>query len=232
MIEPFGPEYVRPPQPDCPNCPCCSVNLCERGRSSVHECRGLTSEETREAVHGCPCSAATTPGTHAHKLAKIRVVRLATEMPLPPLVESLLRALVEGEELTGDEDGLPQLRIRGLVADVDGRPAVTDLGRFYLRARGESRFTTSVEVRAVDWKARTVEASVVCWQGQEPVTVLLDQVLAESKLPAEEVVPGLVLEALANCGAELADDLVLTDVRPLLLPGAGAASDAETGGGS
>ena len=40
MTETFGPEYVKPAPRECPDCPCCSLALCEKGRTSLQECRG------------------------------------------------------------------------------------------------------------------------------------------------------------------------------------------------
>lgn len=213
MTETFGPEYVRPRQADCPNCTCCSGALCERGRSSTMQCFGLTPEEHRETVRDCPCSAATTRGTHAHKAALIRVTRLATELPLTPPVESVLRTLVDGEEVGPDDEGVLQLKVRGLVQVLADRTVLTSLGRRYLTARGEHRFATPVEVLAVDIRTRTVQAVVVGWHLEQPVTLLLDQVTTESKVPVDQLVAGMFLEAEANCRTESADDLVLTDIR-------------------
>ncbi len=213
VIEPFEPEYVRPEPAPCPNCVCCAAALCERGRGSAKQCHGLTPEEYRETVYGCPCSAATTRGTYAYKLALIRVTRLATEMPLLPPVESLLRTLVDGEEVDVEAEGLALLKVRGLVDVLDDRVVLTSLGRRYLVARGEHRYRTPVEVLSVDMKARTVGAVVVGWHMTEPVTLLLDQVAAESKVPPVELVAGMFLEAEANCRTEDVEELVLTDIR-------------------
>lgn len=71
--EPFGPEYVRPANPDCPNCPCCTAPLCEKGRTNpLGGCATYANTDARETVRGCPCSAETTPGTAAHRAAEIR----------------------------------------------------------------------------------------------------------------------------------------------------------------
>ena len=211
MIEPFGPEYVRPAQPDCPNCRCCTAALCERGRASVHRCSGFTSAELIETVYGCPCSSATTPGTHAWRADRVRVTRYATEHPLPPDVEVMLRTLAEGGNVE-DPQTLARLRVIGFAAETDeGAQSVTESGRLYLAARSDQRFVTPVEVLSVDVKARTASVGVVCWRGAEPVTVLLDQLTAHTGLSAEEL-PGTWLEAEANCGAAKADDVVLTRI--------------------
>jgi hypothetical protein len=211
MTETFGVDYERPEEPDCPDCHCCKARLCERGRQSVHTCHGLTPERFRTTVYGCPCSSARTRGTHAWRLDRIRATRYATEHPLAPAMEVLLRALTKGET-SGDLENLARLRVAGFVAEpADQVFLVTELGHFYLAMRAASRFPTPVEVLAVDTKARTVSAVVVGWHLAEPVTLLLDQVQAETGLSAEEL-PGVWLEAEANCYAETAEDLVLTRI--------------------
>ena len=210
MHEPFGPEYVRPPQKDCPRCPCCTEELCARGSTSVMECVGLTSAECKGTVYGCPCSSPLTRGTHAWRVAQIRVTRVATEKPLPPDVEVVLRTLADGGEAT-DLTVLAQLRVRGFAEETEAGHVVTELGRTYLILRGDHRFVTPVEVLSVDTKTRTAEVVVVGWNIKTPVTVLLDQLIAETSLTAEAL-PGTFLEAEANCRAESAEDVVLTKI--------------------
>ncbi|MGX1513948.1 hypothetical protein [Streptomyces collinus] len=213
--EPFGPLYERPAQAPCPDCSCCSAPLCERGRRSVQQCSGSTDAQAMQLVSGCPCSAETTPGTHAWRAARIRVTRHATERPLRTPAVLLLRVLESAEDgpVEDPEDMLGMLKAyRFVTVDGDGRPVITDLGRRYLQARTESRYATPVEVKSVDVKARTAQVVVIGWHLGRDVTVLLDQLLTDTRLAAEEL-PGRFLEAEANCRAETADELVLTKVR-------------------
>jgi hypothetical protein len=211
MIEPFGVDYVRPQSPDCPNCSCCTAPLCERGRTSTHECHGLTPEEYRATVYGCPCSSRLTRGTHAWRLDRIRATRYATEYPLAPAAEVALRALVHGE-VVDDMPMLARLRIAGFVAEpAEGTFTVTELGTYYLNTRSDPRFPTSVEVLSVDVKTRSAQCLVLSWSATEPVTVLLDQLLVDTERTADEL-PGMALEAHANHLAATADDVVLTRI--------------------
>lgn len=211
MTEPFGVDYERPTEADCPNCFCCTARLCERGRQSSHQCHGLTPAEFKVIVYNCPCSSALTRGTHAWRLARIRATRYASEHPLAPAVEVVLRALAQGQT-ADDLQALARLRVAGFVAELAGEVfTVTALGQFYLDMRSAARFLTPVEVLSVDSKARTAQCVVVGWHLTEPVTVLLDQLQAETKLTAQELT-GAWLEAEANCHAAEADDLVLTRI--------------------
>lgn len=76
MTETFGPEYVRPASPPCPDCTCCSKALCDRGRAIAFRCAGLlpsnADPEVRAAVAGCPCSSEAIEGTEAWRAARIR----------------------------------------------------------------------------------------------------------------------------------------------------------------
>lgn len=212
-IEPFGPDYVRPAQRDCPKCQCCTAQLCERGRTSVRQCFGLTPDEHRQTVYGCPCSSSAARGTHAWRAERIRVTRYATEHPLPPDAEVTLRALADGGTVEDDTQTLARLRVAGFALDTETAGHVaTELGRLYLAVRGDHRFVTPVEVLAVDTKTRTASVVVVGWHIQEPVTVLLDQLTAHTGLGSQEL-PGTFLEAEANCRADAADDVVLTRIR-------------------
>jgi hypothetical protein len=215
--EPFGPVYVRPESKECPDCPCCSAALCERGRQSVMRCSGqhLRDDSLRQIVSGCPCSAETTEGTHAWRAAWIRITRHAVERPLRTPAALLLRALETGEggEVEDPEDMLGLLKAYKYVAvDGQGRPVITAFGRRYLEARTESRFATPVEVEAVDHAARTATVIVVGYSLERRVTVLMDQLTNEAGLKAEEL-PGKFLEADANCRAASPDEIVLTKVR-------------------
>ena len=78
--EPWGGEYVRPAPAVCPNCPCCTLALCEAGRADVFGCLGRlgdTDPEIRQRVAACPCSAETTEGTEAHRAAQVRAAKRA-----------------------------------------------------------------------------------------------------------------------------------------------------------
>lgn len=210
MTETFGPEYVRPESKPCPNCQCCSARLCERGRHSAHQCRGISDHP--EVVKGCPCSAATTRGTHAWRLERIRAVRYAVERPLEAAQEVFLRGLAAGEEGVPDPTGAAwSLTVRGFLADDGGLLKVTEFGLTYLTAREETRFVTPVHVEAVDLDTRTARVVVVGWHLTEPVTVLLDQLLYETGMSVQEL-EGTFLEAAANCRVTDPDDLVLTAV--------------------
>ncbi|WP_433856738.1 hypothetical protein [Streptomyces kronopolitis] len=209
MDEPFGPEYVRPRQEDCPRCACCTADLCERGRNSVMRCCGFTPHEHRETVFGCPCSAETTKRTAAWRAAQVRATRLACEKPVDTAAEELLRALADGRDVDDDGALFPGLKVRGLAQLIDLRPAVTELGRTYLAARDDVRAPAAVHVVDVDPRSRTARVEVGAWREDEPVTVLLDQVTSDTGLDAETL-PDRWLAAEANCHAEDADRLVLT----------------------
>ncbi|MFD3608973.1 hypothetical protein ACFWXA_13030 [Streptomyces atroolivaceus] len=213
MDEPFGPEYVRPAQPDCPRCGCCTAVLCEKGRSSLLRCQGHVDDKHRETVYGCPCSAETTKHTASWRMAQVRVTRMARELPILPEAEAMLRALAAGST-TADEEGVfPQLKLRGLGQLVHGLPGITPLGHTYLAAREDVRAATAVRVVDVDKKARTARVEVAAWRPDEPVTVLLDQIISDSGLDVDSL-PDRWLTAEANCHAEHADRLVLTGFQP------------------
>lgn len=227
IVEPFGPEHLRPAQPECPNCPCCTAPLCEKGRNSVLECVGNTRTEFAATVAGCPCSAETTRGTHTWRMARMSVTRHAAEAPLPHAAEGILRALADGADPVSDPAGLiTPLRVCRYVTVDNGTPSITDLGHAYLTARDEPRFVTPVEVAAVDVDTCTARVVVVGWNPTATVTVLLDQLTQATGLKAEEL-PGRHLEAVANCRTEDPDDIVLTYIRiaePLLAAGGAAES--------
>ncbi|MGW6391123.1 hypothetical protein ACWFR1_11600 [Streptomyces sp. NPDC055103] len=212
MDEPFGPEYVRPAQADCPRCGCCTAVLCEKGRNSLLRCQGHVDDKHRETVYGCPCSAETTKHTASWRMAQVRVTRMAREMPLVPEAEALLRVLASGSTTADDEGVFPQLKLRGLGQLVHGLPAITPLGHTYLAARADERAATAVRVVDVDKKARTARVEVAAWRPDEPVTVLMDQITSDSGLDVDSL-PDRWLTAEANCHAEHADRLVLTGFR-------------------
>ncbi|MFD8820835.1 hypothetical protein ACFV1C_00450 [Streptomyces sp. NPDC059605] len=213
MPESFGPEYVRPAQPDCPNCRCCTANLCARGRTTIMECFGHTSEMTRNNVRGCPCSSEETRGTASWRAGRLRVTMHATtDRPLAVDVEAALRAVAAGEDVRDCQEQVTQLSKRRYIAFQNSRPQLTELGATYLMARDEPRTVTPVQVETVDAAARTARVLVIDWSLDTGVTVLLDQLLSATGLTAGEL-PGLLLEATANLGAREADDLVLTDIK-------------------
>ncbi|MEV3895397.1 hypothetical protein [Streptomyces anulatus] len=241
MTETFGPEYVRPVQKDCPRCVCCTAALCDRGRSSVRQCSGLTPEEHRHTVDGCPCSAESTRNTAAWRIAQVRATRLARELPLTDDVEALLRAMAAGAVVDDPAGLFPQLKVRGLGRLVHGRPAITPLGHTYLAARDEKRTFTGALVVDVDMTARTARVEVPAWRVGETVTVLLDQVLSDTGFPPD-LVAGRWFEVEANVDVATADRLVLTYFRAGVSaaaaavdtdpePTTGADADAGPGGG-
>lgn len=216
--EPFGPAYLRPAQKDCPDCPCCTAQLCERGRASVLECTGHSNQESKGTVRNCPCSAEATKGTLAWRAAKIRAVTAGTERPLTDDVEEVLRQIAARGSIVDPKGLLQQLTDRRYVTFEQIRPVLTDFGRTYLDARTGSRTSTSILVHDVDSKARTARVVVVAFSSDRPVTVPLDH-LANSRtgLKPDEL-PGKVLHAEANCQAQDPDDVVLTKVQPALQP--------------
>lgn len=231
MTEFFGPDYVRPVQMDCPNCSCCTANLCAKGATSILECFGLTSEDTRSTVRGCPCSSEETRGTVAWRAGQLRVTMHATtDRPLEVDVEAALRAVAAGDDVAEYAEQMTPLSLRRYLAFEESRPVITELGARYLAARDEHRIPTPVQVEAVDVATRTARVIVVGWSLTDGVTVLLDQLISATRLKAEEL-PGLFLEAVANCEAAEADDLVLTDITiaPPLPPGWVAEAGAAAG---
>ncbi|WP_434593470.1 hypothetical protein [Streptomyces sp. A5-4] len=212
MDESFGPEYVRPAQPDCSRCGCCTAALCEKGRNSLLRCSGHTSDETRPMVLECPCSGESTKHTASWRMAQVRVTRLASELPIVAEAEALLRALAGGSTSEDAEGVFPQLQLRGLARLVSGIPAISPLGFTYLAARDDVRAGAVVRVVDIDKVARTARVEVVAWRPDEPVTVLLDQIVSDSGLDVDSL-PGRWLSAEANCHADTADRLVLTGFR-------------------
>lgn len=214
------PDQVPPASTDCPKCGCCTAALCERGRLSVERCVGLTPPEYQHTVYDCPCSSPLTRGTHAWRAERVRVTWVATEAPLPPINEVLLRSLAVGAEVdeVASRTLLAQLRVSGFAAETDAGHVITELGHLYLATRGVPRHVTPVEVVTIDTKDRTASVVVVGWDVERPVTVLLDQLTTDTGLSAAEL-PGMVLDAWANCGAASADDVVLTQIE--VSPGAG-----------
>lgn len=225
----FGPEYVRPPNPDCPDCSCCTAALCERGRVSVRECAGHVDDEHRSVVTGCPCSSESARGSLAWRVLRIRAVTAATEEPLPVPLEVALRGVEHGTriaQLRGGDSVVGHLVARGMVdADAEGSTRLTEYGRLYLAARTESRQSTAVLVHDVNVRARTARVVVVGRTTGRVLTVPMDQLANEHTGLTPEELSGAVLNAYANCSATHDDDVVLTRVsnprRPATQFGAG-----------
>ncbi|WP_405759536.1 hypothetical protein OG234_13590 [Streptomyces sp. NBC_01420] len=199
---------------DCPDCDCCTAALCARGRVRVHCCAGSAPAECKTTVYGCPCSSRLTRGTHAWRAERHRATVQATQDPLPPAAEAVLNR-VATRDLTNDLDlgMLAVLRVAGFVAELaDELFVLTELGAYYLTVRAGTRYPVSVEVLSVDRPTRTAQVLVGAWHADRPVTVLLDQLLVDAEMPAEQL-PGLWLDAEANPDVADPDDLVLTRVR-------------------
>ncbi|MFJ1606946.1 hypothetical protein ACIOHS_26785 [Streptomyces sp. NPDC088253] len=212
--EPFGPEYVRPKNADCPDCDCCTAALCAKGRASISECSGHVDDaELLERVTGCPCSAESTRGTLSWRAAMIRAVTFATEKPLRPELESLLTRISEDEPYADAAALLPKLTVRRYVQWRPGlEPVVTDFGRAYINARwGLPRQVTSLVVQSVDPEARTAQAVVTAFSVDQLVTVPMDQVLnTRTGLTVDAF--GDTLHAEVNADARDAGEVVLTKV--------------------
>lgn len=213
ICEPFSPEYVGPAQAPCPNCPCCSARLCEKGRNSVAQCLGHVGDSTAvTVVSACPCSAETTRGTHAWRAAQVQAVKHATENPLPMDAEMILRVLAGGQAFEDPAGYLPWLHARRY-ADTDRESwRITMLGRRYLSARDEPRYASAVYVKSVDLETRTATVVVIGWHMDIDVTVLADHLGNAVELPHGSL-PGLYLDARVNLGATDPDDLVLTRIQ-------------------
>jgi hypothetical protein len=184
-------------------------------------CQGHTSDETRQTVIGCPCSAESTRHTAAWRAAQVRVTRMVKELPVSPEALELLRALTGGQVPHEPGEVYGQLKLRGLAQLVHGMPAITPLGRTYLATLDDVRGPAAVRVIEVDTETRTARVEVPAWRVGEPVTVLVDQVANDCGLAMAEL-PGQWLEAEANTEAEDADRLVLTGFRLNPLPPLGA----------
>lgn len=233
--EPFGPEYLRPAQPECTDCLCCTAALCERGRASVRQCLGHASADSAAAVAECPCSSSSTPGTLAYRTVMIRAVTRALSKPLPVDVEQLLRTLADPDTPFCDPTVLlPVLTGYGMAEWQDNRPAVTAAGLAYLRARSDEWTKTPVLVHDIDAKAGTARVVVVQRATDRaiafPVTVLANE---GTGLAAHQLA-GVVLHAYANCQALSDDEVVLTNVTnpnpPPVRPARGARLQSVDGG--
>jgi hypothetical protein len=212
--EQFGPVYVQPANPACPDCDCCTAVLCALGRASVRECSGhVDGAELIARVTNCPCSAESTRGTLAWRAGMVRAVTFATEKPLRAELEQLLRDVADGR-VPGFAELLPKLTARRYVRWAFGMtPKLTDFGRAYLDARQGPRVESLVAVQSVDEAARTAQALIPAYSPDQPVTVPMD-ILANSRTQVgPSGLPGVTLYAEVNPGARTADDVVLTKVR-------------------
>lgn len=219
MVEPFGPEYVRPTSPVCANCTCCTGELCVLGRANTRQCAGHVRDEDRARVTGCPCSSEAAHGSLAWRAVRVRAVTAATEKPLPSPLETLLLAVADGETLNFPGDGLRVLAARRYLDLPEGSgPRLTEFGRLYLAARREARQTTPLIVQDVDVRTRTARVVVVGRRTDRTVTVPMDQLANRHTALTPAQLPGAVLHAHANCAAVLDDDVVLTQVRNPRLP--------------
>ncbi|WP_406501523.1 hypothetical protein OHA04_27295 [Streptomyces sp. NBC_01590] len=213
ICEPFSPEHVRPDPALCPNCPCCSLLLCEKGRNSVTQCLGHVGDSTAATiVSACPCSAETTRGTHAWRAAQVQAVKHATENPMPRDAEMILRVLAGGQSFEDPASHLTWLHARRYV-DTDRESwRITMLGRRYLSALDEPRYPSAVYVQSVGLETRTATVVVIGWHMNIGVTVLADHLSNAVDLPLDSL-PGRYLDARVNLGAADPDDLVLTRIQ-------------------
>ncbi|MER6976011.1 hypothetical protein [Streptomyces carpinensis] len=210
--EPFGPEYVRPKQADCPNCPCCTEALCKRGRTNVIGCAGHVDPDNHQTVLNCPCAAEETPGTMAWHMARIRAVSAAKGSSLPAETETLLRAIDTGQPTDDPTGRVEQLTLRRYVTVVDGRPQITQFGRLYLDARVEPWAATALVVQDVDQKACMAQVVVARWSADVSVSVPMYQLANPTTFLGLDELPGVMLHGYANTGATAADDVVLINV--------------------
>ncbi|WP_327384997.1 hypothetical protein [Streptomyces sp. NBC_01207] len=214
MHEPFGPEYVRPKPAACPDCQCCTAALCERGRSSVMECLGLTADH-RDVVRGCPCSGELTAGTASWRIGRLRAARRATEQPFPRDVEAVLRAAAAHFPVDPEAPetiGLVGLHFLAPGTD-DGALVLTEFGRVYLMTLDHPRYLSPLRVVAVDEDARTAQVLVEAWSTVTAVTVPADQLLSALGGGAVSSLPGVRLMCSTNTWADTPDDVVVTAVQ-------------------
>jgi len=219
--EPFGPEYVRPKNQDCPDCECCTAALCEKGRASISECAGhVDDEDLIEQVTDCPCSAEATPGTLSWRAGMIRATTFATERPLRADLETLLMRISVGTPHGDLAVLLPKLTVRRYVSWRPGtEPEVTDFGWAYIRARWGRRTTSDVSVVSVDFARSTAQVVVTEFSDEKLVTVPMEQALnSRTGLTIGDFTGRLCAEA--NVDVLDADKVVLTKVRnPALAAG-------------
>jgi hypothetical protein len=217
MVEPFGPDYVRPAPAACSNCTCCTRALCELGRATTSACAGKVGDQDRALVAGCPCSSETAHGSLAWRAVRVRAVTAATERPLPEPLETFLKAAAAGEEVS-DPEGLRILQARRYLDAGPAGPRLTEFGRLYLLARTEARQATPVIVHDVDVRARTARVVIVGRTADRLVTVPMDILANGHTGLAPAQLPGSTLHAHANCAAVHDDDVVLTQIRNPALP--------------
>lgn len=215
MSEPFGPEYVRPAQPDCPNCGCCSAALCERGRSSVMACEGACGDAFRDTVRRCPCSSDLTVGTMNWRLGRLRAAKRAAEQPFPPNFEAVLQAAAAGAPVDPDS---PEAVALGLVHFLapnqpDGHLVLTEFGRIYLLGRDRPQYQSLLYVVTVDEEQRLAEVLVTAWSDVTTVTIPADQVLSAVGGGKLSMLPGMRLMCAASAWAESAEDVIVTAVQ-------------------
>ncbi|MFJ7489754.1 hypothetical protein ACIQZB_00585 [Streptomyces sp. NPDC097727] len=177
------------------------------------QCLGPVGDsKAATTVSACPCSAETTRGTHAWRAAQIQAVKHATENPLPKEAEMILRVLAGGQAFEDPAGHLTWLYARRY-ADTDRESwRITMLGRRYLSALDEPRYTSAVYVNSVDLKTRIATVVVIGWNMDIDVTVLADPISNSVGLPLGSL-PGRYLDARVNLGATDPDDLVLTRIQ-------------------
>ncbi|MFD3844790.1 hypothetical protein ACFWVB_02720 [Streptomyces microflavus] len=175
---------------------------------------GHVSDAQRATVADCACSASMTSGTAAWRLELYRVTSMARMRTVSGSL-GLLRALGAGGTPHAEGLELQELTIRALATVTDDVLVITERGRAYLKALDEVHVATPVRVTDVNLRQRTALVEVTGWLPKEPVTVLLDQLTANTQRSADELTQ-LWLQADANVGAKSADDLVLTGFRSLV----------------
>lgn len=219
-VDPFGVDYLRPVQPECPRCRCCTEALCRRGRTSVLECAGCTDAEHQATVVGCPCSSSSTEGTAAWRMSMVAATLQAVELPLPDPMEAHLRALADdGRGVVDPHHFHLALRLRGFVQTRGDVLEVTSQGRAYLAARDGGRVAVRGRVLDVDVEENTARVLLDVCREDQRATVLVDQLSGVTGVDVYEL-PGLDLEVVANVDAERVEDIVLTRIqaRPAPLP--------------
>jgi hypothetical protein len=83
MTDPFDPEFAPPgPGPDCPDCTCCTADLCTEAAAERLPCLfkcGDTDPATLHRVAACPC----TLTAHHEKFRKRITQRADSQRPKP-----------------------------------------------------------------------------------------------------------------------------------------------------
>lgn len=66
---PEGHRWMKPAPNDCPNCPCCTLALCQKATATLGECfmylGSNADDQVRDAVWDCPCQLAEGTGLRA-----------------------------------------------------------------------------------------------------------------------------------------------------------------------